>query len=53
MKNKSNCSWFQFDSNVACIDLFMKRHELVHDGGFPKFEVLCYSQNTATSTKNQ
>ena len=27
------------------IDPFTKRHKLVHNGGFPKFEELCCSQN--------
>ena len=35
------------------IDPFTKRHKLVHDGGFPKFEVLHCSQNTVKSIKIQ
>ena len=35
------------------IDPFTKRHELVHNGRFPKSEVLYCSQNTVKSIKIQ
>ena len=38
---------------VHVIDSFMKRHKLVHNGGFLKFEVLYCSQNTVKSIKIQ
>ena len=35
------------------MDPFTKSHELVHNGGFPKVEVLYYSQNTVNLIKIQ
>ena len=35
----------------AYVDPFTKRHKLVHNDGFPKFEVLYCSQNTVKSIK--
>ena len=35
------------------VDPFMEHHKLVHNGGFPKFEVLYFSQNTVKSIKIQ
>ena len=37
----------------ATIDPFTKRQELVHNGGFPKFELLYCSQNTVKWIKIQ
>ena len=42
--------------NVCCLDTidpFTKRHELVHNGGFPKSEVLYFSRDTVKSMKIQ
>ena len=35
------------------IDPFTKRHKLIHNGGFPKFEILYCSQYTVKSVKIQ
>ena len=32
-----------FANSMQSIDPLPKRHRLVHSGGFPKFEALCYS----------
>ena len=37
----------------ANIDHFMKHDKLVHNGGFPKFELLYCIQNTVKSTHIQ
>ena len=34
-----------------CIDPFLKRNRLVHNGGFPKFEVLCCILNMVNATE--
>ena len=36
---------------LPCIDPFPKRHRLVHNGGFPKFEALYCSLNMVISTE--
>ena len=36
----------------VAIDPFTKRHRLVHNGGFPKLEVLYCGQNTVKSIKD-
>ena len=38
---------------IRSIDLFTKRHRLVDNGGFTKFEVLYSGQNHVKSIKNQ
>ena len=38
---------------VNAIDLFTERLKLVHNGGFPKFEVLYSDQNNVKSIKIQ
>ena len=38
---------------VGAIDPFTKRHKLVHNCGFPKFEVLYCSQNVVKFIKIQ
>ena len=37
--------------DVFPIDSFPKRHRLVHNGGFPKFKTLYFSQNIVNSTE--
>ena len=36
---------------IQVIDPFPKRHRVVHNGGFPKFEALYCSLNMVSSTK--
>ena len=38
-------------SKSFCIDPFPKRHKLIHNGGFPKFEALYCSLNMVNSTE--
>ena len=48
-------SYFSFVCHAAplviVIDPFTKRHGLVHNGGFPKFEALYCSSNMISSTE--
>ena len=39
------------NQNFKNIDVFPKRHRLVHNGGFPTFEALYCSLNMVSSTK--
>ena len=45
-----NCTVFQSKYST---DPFTKRHKLVHNGKFPKFEALYCNQNTVKSIKIQ
>ena len=40
-----------FYFSLLAIDPFTKRHRLVHNGGFSKFEALYYSVNMVNSTE--
>ena len=40
-------------NHLNIIDPFTKRHKLVHNGRFPKFEVLCCGQNGVKLIKIQ
>ena len=61
MKRKdSNCVGILSDQGKAAtdsnlneynIDPFPKRHRLVHNGGFTKFEALCCSLNMVNATE--
>ena len=44
---------FRQEVATVSIDPFTKRHKLVHNGGFPKFEVLYCSQNTVKPIRIQ
>ena len=46
-------STFLVFSSFSSIDPFTKRYKLVHNGGFPKSEVLYCSQNTVKLIKVQ
>ena len=41
----------EWDTVKTRIDLFPKRHRLVHNGGFPNFEALYCSLNMVNSTE--
>ena len=41
----------QITGRMALLDLFPKRHRLVHNGGLPNLEALYCSLNMASSTK--
>ena len=45
--------FYQTLSQMWLLQTLYKRHELVHNGGFQKFEALYCSQNTVESIKIQ